>query len=123
VSRAIEQVYRDRDRHLRRRLLQSLHAVRADAEGGWANGRWITNIVAASLSPAYEFEGANHRLKLLHDLVNKGLVEPRDDRKYDDEPYAIDYLSFRITDHGSRLVNETAPPDPDIEDPRRPRSL
>lgn len=107
-----------RDRRLRKRLLTALHAARVRPACGWASGRFLYDLVDGTLPGGQQFDSDLHMLGLVRDLVHAGHAEERDDRRRDNEPFAIDSLSFRITSQGSALVLEVVDPDPLVEDSR-----
>ncbi len=107
-----------RDRRLRKRLLQVLNAAKVRPEFGWAGGRFIFDLVDGTLPATQRLESDEHLLGLLRDLAGAGYVEERDDRTRTWQPYALDYLSFRITNLGTSLVMEAVDPDPLVEDSR-----
>lgn len=109
-----------RDRRLRRRLLQTLHAVRVSPRGG-LHGRRLIEIVEATLSPGELFESDDHAIGLLKDLEAKGYATLADERKYPQrQRYSLDWLFAAVTDRGSMLIRETMARDPDVADARDP---
>ena len=114
----IDQAEHKRDRRLRKRLLQVLNAARVRPEFGWASGRFIYDIVDGAIPGGQRFEGDEHMLGLMRDLVSAGYVEERDDRTRTWQPYGVDYLSYRVTNLGTALVLEAIDPDPLVEDSR-----
>ena len=58
-------------------------------------------------------------LALLRDLANGGYVEERDDRGFKSQPFGLEWLSFKVTGKGSRLLSGGDPPNPLIADPRK----
>jgi hypothetical protein len=117
----LDSANRKRDRRLRRRLLQALQGARVGPKGG-LHARTLAEHVDHMSPPAEQFEGDGHVLGLLRDLENKGLATLKDERQRTWQRYGLDYLLVRITDRGSMLLNETAGPDPDVEDDRIPAS-
>ncbi len=114
----IDQAEHRRDKRLRKRLLQVLNAARIRPEQGWAGGRFIFDVVDGALPGGQRFEGDDHLLGLMRDLVAAGYVEERDDRTRVWHPHTLDYLSYRITNLGTALVLEAIDPDPLVEDSR-----
>ena len=114
----IDRAEHRRDRRLRKRLLQVLHAARVRPEFGWASGRFLFDLVDGALPGGQRFDSDAHLLGLMRDLIAAGYAEERDDRTRDWERYGLDTLSFRITSHGTALVVEAADPDPLVEDDR-----
>jgi hypothetical protein len=107
-----------RDRRLRKRLLQALHAARVRPESGWASGRFLYDLVDGALPGGQQFDSDLHMLGLARDLVNARYAEERDDRGHRDDPFGLDALSYRVTAHGTALVLELIDPDPLVEDSR-----
>jgi hypothetical protein len=107
-----------RDQRLRKRLLQVLNAARVRPEFGWANGRFIFDIVDGAVPGGQRFESDEHMLGLMRDLVAGGYVEERDDRTHTWQAYGLDHLSYRVTNLGTALVLEAIDPDPLVEDTR-----
>ena len=116
-----EHAERLRDLRLRRRILQVLHAARVRPEFGWAGGRFIYDIVDGALPGGQRFNGDEHMLGLMRDLVAGGYVEERDDRTRNWQSLGVDYISYRITNLGTALVLEAVDPDPLVEDTRMRR--
>ena len=114
----IDQAEHRRDRRLRKRLLQVLNAARVRPEAGWASGRFISDIVDGALPGGERFESDAHVLGLMRDLISADYVEERDDRTRDWQRYGLDYVSYRITHHGTALLHEAVDPDPLVEDER-----
>lgn len=108
-----------RDRRLRKRLLQALHAVRVYPQGGWVTGRFAFDLVDGARPGGQQFDSDVHGLGLLRDLVNSRYAEERDDRLRK-EPFTLEAVSFRITAAGSAVALELVDPDPLIEDSREP---
>ncbi|MCC6425119.1 MAG: hypothetical protein IT447_16720 [Phycisphaerales bacterium] len=119
MNETINEMRRQRDRRLRRRLLETLYSARAFAPSGWYGTRAMVDLLAAA-GAAVEDEA--HAMGLLTDLVNKGLIELRDTRTRKLQPYGLGCLDARIVARGSSLVEETEPPDADIEDERLPNA-
>ncbi|QOV91641.1 hypothetical protein [Humisphaera borealis] len=110
-----------RDRRLRKRLLQALHAVRVRPEGGWVTGRFAFDLVDGAQPGGERFESDIHALGLLRDLVNSHYAQERDDRPTR-EPFTLESVSYRVTAAGTAVVLELTDPDPLLEDSRdRPR--
>jgi hypothetical protein len=115
---------RRQEARLRWRLLLALHAGRTGDAGGWLRGRFLADLnLPGSFAPGYPAGDAvedEALLGLLRDLVAKGLAEESDRRVYRHERHGLDTLSYRITAAGISFVNQTAAPDPDIDDGRIP---
>lgn len=114
----MEQVKRQRDRRLRRRLLDVLHAARGGPSSGFISGTMLRDLYGDQSMARERCESDEHLMQLMRDLTNKGLVEGKDTRVYKREPWGLDVLEYRITATGSSLINETVTPDPDIDDAR-----
>ena len=115
----IDRAEHKRDRRLRRRLLQVLHAARVSPQSGWAAGRFIFDIVDGALPGGQCFESDDHFAALVRDLISAGYVEERDDRRYQWQRQTIDSTSYRVTAKGTLLLVEELPVDPLVEDARR----
>lgn len=113
-----EEFRRQRDRRLRRRLLETLYNARAFAPSGWYGARSLVDLVNTAAPADANIEDEAHAMALLRDLENKGLVEHRDTRTRKLQAYGLTYLDARITARGSSLMEETLPADSDIEDER-----
>ena len=108
---------RQRDRVLRRNMLRTLHNARIVPMGG-LSGTALRREVEAITAASDQFEDEAHVIGLGRDLVNKGLVEETDQRTRKTQRFGLEFLFYRVTAKGSGLVNETLPPDPDVEDER-----
>ena len=104
-----------RDQRLRAKLLQCLYGARSSPLGG-LSGRFLLDVIDSP--PTQGFEDEQHARGLLQDLVAKLLVEKTDKRTRRTQVYSIDYLFFKILAKGVSLVEQTIPPDPDIDDER-----
>jgi hypothetical protein len=113
-----ERANRERDRRLRRYLLNVLHAGRNGLNGGELGGEFLRDCVNGTLAPGQTFEDDNHVISLLRDLVNKGLAEERTLQRRRGEGFYLRHVVAKVTAKGSSLINETIPPDPDIDDER-----
>ena len=109
---------RRRDLRLRRRILQMLDAAKVRPEFGWCSGRFIYDVVDGALPGGQQFESDGHLLALLRDLISAGYVEERDDRIRKWQRQTADWMSYRITNHGTALLAEAIDPDPLVEDSR-----
>jgi hypothetical protein len=115
----LEQAERKRDLRLRRRILQLLHAARVRPEYGWADGRFVFDLVnGASPGRNQQIQDDAHCLGLLRDLVDSDYVEQRDDRQRKSQPAGLDFTSYRITALGTALIEEQIDPDPLVDDDR-----
>lgn len=116
-----EAANRARDRRLRRRLLRSLNQSRVSPTGG-IDGQTLMDLVDPVPSRGGQggqgFEDGEHFIRLVRDLKNKQMAEIDISGMRVGQRLAPHHLHIRVTDKGSRLVNETEPPDPDIEDER-----
>ena len=108
-----------RDRRLRRRLLLLLNATRVRPQSGWCGGRFLADVVDATLPDGQRLDGDDHLLALLRDLVSCAYVEERDDRTRQAQQPCLELTSYRITSKGTALVTEAIDPDPLVEDGRR----
>ena len=117
----IDQAEHRRDRRLRKRLLQALHAARVRPESGWCSGRFLFDLVDGALPGGQQFDSDLHMLGLVRDLINARYADERDDRRRSSDPFTIDALSFRVTSHGTALTLELVDPDPLVEDTREKR--
>lgn len=122
MTHDIDRAEHRRDKRLRKRLLQVLHAARVRPEYGWASGRFVYDVVDGALPGGEQFESDEHLLGLMRDLIAAGYVEERDDRTRGWQIFGVDWVSYRITNHGTALVIEAIDPDPLVEDDRlKPR--
>lgn len=113
-----EQARKDRDRRLRRSVLEVLYLCRGTAPLRGISGRAVRLQVDGSVVSELRTESDRHLLELLHDLQAKGLINvERGVRRKNEDP-TPDTVFARITDAGSRLYREEAAPDPDVYDPR-----
>lgn len=111
---------RRRDARLRHALLEMLHKSRSNEDGGWVTARFLQDVLGyMPLSDRPDTE--DQLLGLLRDLVGRGYADERDEREYQDEPFSLATLSFRISGQGVGFVAGAEPADPMIEDGRRPR--
>lgn len=109
---------KERDRRLRRSMLEMLYLCRGTAPRRGVSARSVLVTVDASAVSDMRTESDRHGLQLLHDLAAKGLIElERGVRRKGEDP-TPDTVFCRITDAGSRLYREEAAPDPDVYDLR-----
>jgi hypothetical protein len=113
-----EPVRRERDRRLRRGLLEVLYLARGTAPMKGVSGRRAVMSVEQSIVSDMRFDGDTHAVSLLQDLADKGLVALERRARRKGEAVTPDHLFARVTDAGARLYREEAPADPDIWDPR-----
>lgn len=113
-----EQANRQRDRRLRRRMLSTLHLSRAMSPRGGLGGRALKDLVDGVMPGGQGFEGDRHAMELARDLVNKGLAEESRLPMRRGQAFGLDFAFFKVTAKGSGLVEETVPPDADIDDDR-----
>jgi hypothetical protein len=115
----LEHAEHRRDLRLRKRILRLLHAARVrPEEGGWAQGRFIVDVIIDTFPGSRSFTDDDHALGLLHDLRAGGYVRQRDDRTKKYQPRSLDFTSFCITHKGVALVEEQIDPDPLVDDDR-----
>jgi hypothetical protein len=113
---------RQRDRRLRRRLLNTLHLARAMSPRGGMSGRTLKDLVDGVMPPEQKFEDDGHALALMRDLANKDLFAEEALPRRRGQSFGLDYVFFRITAKGSGIWEETVPADPDIDDERLPEN-
>lgn len=106
-----------RDRRLRRSLLFTLHASRHSATGG-INGQTLADVVESACADGQGFEDGDHLIRLVRDLENKQMAAVQVGGLRRGQRLRPDHLHVKVLDKGSRLMNETEPPDPDIDDER-----
>jgi hypothetical protein len=106
------------ERRLRRRILQLLQDCQAFAPQGGLHGSMVRRTLDDAAPPAQQFDGDDQCVVLLRELGSKGLITLDDQRTHTRQRFGLDHLFARITDKGSRLLREAAPPDPDVEDER-----
>jgi len=106
-----------RDRRLRKRLLFVL-SLCLDSPKGGMNGRPLVMNVNEDVIDELAFEDDAHAMRLIRELVNKGLIaeERLTQRKF--ERFGPEFVFLRITDRGSMLLREEIPVDPDVDDER-----
>lgn len=108
-----------RDRRLRRRLLQVLHLARNDSPTGYLSGGVMVELINNGQPREWQIKDERHAITLLRDLVDKALAtEQIVGLRSNEEEISIRNLRCRITAAGKSLLLETLPPDPDIEDGR-----
>ena len=105
-----------RDQRLRKRILQVLDAAKVSPTSGWASGRFVYDVIDASMP---HFDSDDHFAGLVRDLIGAAYVEERDDRIYRNQRRDIELTSYRITPKGTLLLSEDLPVDPLVEDARR----
>lgn len=113
-----EPLKRERDRRLRRSLLEVLYLARGTAPLRGVSGRRAVASVEQSIVSDMRFESDCHAVQLLQDLADKGLVSLERKTRRKGEAVTPDHLFARVTDAGARLYREEAPADPDVWDPR-----
>lgn len=119
-----ESAKRERDRTLRRAILDVLYHNRASVIGGWTRGRFVARVLADTTEFGDELsveprERDELLLSLMHDLMSKGYITIRDNRRLLNETYGLDVVSVAITGRGVDLCTAAIPPDPAIADERR----
>lgn len=108
-----------RDRRIRRRLLDVLHASRAYGDGRVSGGMLHE---CAQAGPAGEQpEDEAHTLRLLRDLVLGQYAVEHDTRRYRHERLELASLAFAVTAKGAALAEEAIAADPLIHDRRLPQ--
>lgn len=113
------------DRRLRRALLTAAKIWGENGlTGGWAKGYSLRDTAIDPDSGTPALVGENDRaLRLLRDLVRKGLIEERaapDKPLRKGEKFTLGHCEFRLLEKGSRLLSEQEPVDPEIDDDRIP---
>lgn len=114
----------EEDRRLRWALLNGLRIGADRSPDGWVSGH-------TAKAAAIDFESGRpellhddpRALRLLRDLVRKGLTE---ERRSEEKARALlrgetprpRHYDYRPTEKGARLLNADEPPDPDIWDMR-----
>lgn len=112
-----EPLKRDRDRRLRRKLLDVLYLSRGAPLGG-LNGRPLVIATDNSMAPGLHLEDDRHAMDLIRDLENKGLVTVERKMRPRGTSFGPDHIVVKITDRGSQLCREAIDPDPDVHDQR-----
>lgn len=107
---------KSRDRRLRRGILVSLHHARGFVRGG-LSGQTLMDLVTPA-GDGQGFEDAEHCIRLIRDLELKGMIDRKIEGLRRNQRLQPSHLFVSITDKGSRLINETEPIDPDIDDER-----
>jgi hypothetical protein len=107
-----------RDKKLRKRLLMVLHSALNQSPTGELSGPGAMDLAALGAYGDQGFEDEAHALRLARELVNKGLITERIIGLVRGERFDLRHTAYRITDKGSSLFLETAPPDPDVDDRR-----
>jgi hypothetical protein len=114
---ALKYAAMQRDRRLRRHLLTALYKC-LSSPSGWTGAIKLQDIVNGLAPPDQGFEDDEHCLGLLRQLQIKGLIEERKTPRRRDERFGLRHVEYRILALGLSLHNESAPPDPDIDDDR-----
>lgn len=114
---ALKYAAMQRDRRLRRHILAALYRC-LSSPSGWTSAIKLQDIVNALAPSDQGFEDAEHCLGLLRGLQIKGLVEERKTTRRRQERFGLQHVEYRILAPGLSLYNESAPPDPDIDDDR-----
>jgi hypothetical protein len=112
-----ERANRERDRRLRKRLLSTLHMARTGPTGE-LGAQTLVDLVNSVMPPDQQFESDDHAIALIRDLVAKELATERTINLRRGERFCLRHLAVKVTAEGSSLINETLPPDPDIDDER-----
>lgn len=112
------------ERRMRRSFLGFVSAGTVNSRDGWVEG-WKPGALAIDhLSGRAEMaDSPMDSLRLLRDLVRKGLIEERETKEKHRVPRdgakpTPRHYDYRLTEKGSRLLNEDEPIDPDIFDLR-----
>jgi hypothetical protein len=108
-----------RDRRLRRRVLNALQLSLSQSPSGELSGRTLMEVINPIMGPGSRFEGEEHCLRICREMVAKGYCTERDARTHPKrQPFGLPWLTYKITDKGIALWNESAGPDGDVEDDR-----
>jgi hypothetical protein len=118
MSEDFEIAARRRDRRLRRRIINLLKFVLPVSPSGGMSGRAIVDEVSGVEPEDQRFEDDSHAITLLRELVAKKLITESDRRTHRGQRFGLDLLSYKITDLGLALWNESIPADADIDDER-----
>jgi hypothetical protein len=111
-----DQLKRDRDRRLRRRLLFVAKLAMGHGFTQEISGRALVS--NATAGAAEQFEDDAHAITLLRELCSYGFLSERDTRTHRGQRQGLEMLSYRITGAGLALLNESHPAHPDIDDER-----
>lgn len=113
-----EQAQRERDRRLRRWILTALNHAKCHGITGDLDGVTLRDVVDSGLAAGQKFEDEQHAIGLVRDLVSKQMVQEVKTGLRRGERFGLKHMRVRILDKGARLLNETLPVDPDIDDER-----
>lgn len=113
-----EQANRERDKRLRRSILTALQNAKRYGINGDLDGITLRDVVNAGLPEQQGFEDEQHMIGLVRDLVGKAMVDEQRKDLRRGERYGLRHMRLKILDKGTRLLNETIAPDPDIDDER-----
>lgn len=108
----------ERDKRLRRRLLQMLYLARSESPTGFLGATMLVDLVNSPLPSDQRTKDDRHAIGLLRDLVHKQLATEELVGLRRSDELALKHLKYRITAAGSGLMLETRPADPDIDDER-----
>lgn len=113
-----EEIQREKDRGIRRRMLSMLLKARKSPMGGLSGStlREMVDNVGYAAGEVCDDEG--HALLLVRSLAGKGMVRETFLPRKKSLRFDLSCVFYRILDKGERLLNETEPPDPDIADDR-----
>jgi hypothetical protein len=112
-----EKAILERDRRLRRQLLFALYLSLNAPKAGMYGAALVTNVNEVA-DAGMEFDDADHALRLMRDLANKGLILEQRLTRRRGQAFGPEFLFLRITDRGAQLCREEIEPDRDIYDDR-----
>ncbi len=107
-----------RDRRLRRSILTALAGAKRFGPAGDLDGITLRDVAQAGLPEQQQFEDEAHAIGLIRDLVAKEMISESRTGLRRGERFGLRHMRLAILDKGTRLLNETLPVDPDIDDER-----
>ena len=109
---------RERDRRLRRAILQTLRFCMTTSPSGSLGAQSLADLVNGPLPSDQRFEDASHVIRLARELVEKNMVREKIIGLRRGERLELRHLLYAITGEGVGLLTESRPIDLDIDDDR-----
>jgi len=113
-----EDLKKDRDRKLRRKLLWIARLAMPLSTNSEVSGELLMSQVNELMSGAGGFEDDEHCVRLLCELMTCGLLIERDDRRRKGERQTLENRYYKISPEGLMLMSEAARPHPLVDDDR-----
>jgi len=108
----------ERDKRLRRALLDLLYLIRGASPSGFSSGSFLVDSINKGLSRDQRVENDRHGISLLRVLEGMNMIDLRKSGLRRDDAVELKNLHCKITADGVALKTELSPPHPLIDDDR-----